>query len=103
MVGDDPPRLLDVDPILRLEVERAAVEVHGARKLLHQLLGNGVLVGAQSVAVPRPLERDGELGAELLAQPRRGLQEQADHLLGLVSIPFQLGDLARAGLDDEPL
>eukprot|EP00959_Pyramimonas_sp_CCMP1952_P223927 4682242-Pyramimonas_sp.AAC.1 len=68
MVGDDP-RLLDVDPIPCLEVERAAVEVHDARKLLHQLIGNGVLVGVPSVAVPWALERDGELGAELLAQP----------------------------------
>eukprot|EP00959_Pyramimonas_sp_CCMP1952_P375265 7859628-Pyramimonas_sp.AAC.1 len=68
MVSDDPPRLLDVDPILCLEFERAAVEVHDARELLLQLLGNGALVGAPSVALPRPLERRGELGAELLAQ-----------------------------------
>eukprot|EP00959_Pyramimonas_sp_CCMP1952_P402306 8430520-Pyramimonas_sp.AAC.1 len=69
MVGDDPPRLLHAGPILCLEVERAAVEVNGARELLLQLLGNGVLIGAPSVAVPRTLEQDGELGADFLAQP----------------------------------
>eukprot|EP00959_Pyramimonas_sp_CCMP1952_P196932 4117388-Pyramimonas_sp.AAC.1 len=45
MVRADLPRSLDAGPLLRLEVERAAVEVYDTREWLLQLLGDRVLVG----------------------------------------------------------
>eukprot|EP00959_Pyramimonas_sp_CCMP1952_P242056 5059938-Pyramimonas_sp.AAC.1 len=81
--------------VSRSNFERAAVEVYDSRELLPPLLGGRILVGASSAAAPRPIERDGELGAELRAQPGHGLQGQSDHELGLGPSLLELRDLTR--------